>query len=66
MEVCVRNPGPIAEVAIRKAAPNMTERLGLAAGVVLLLIRQDSFSVGQRGLPVIIGQRREIPKTRFW
>jgi hypothetical protein len=43
-EVWVRKPGPMAEVAIKKAAPNRTERLGLLAGrsrvtlAVLLLI----------------------------
>ena len=32
VEVWVRKPGPMAEVAIRKAAPKSTERLGFAAG----------------------------------
>ena len=27
VEVCVRNPGPMAEVAIRKAAPSMADRI---------------------------------------
>ena len=32
VEVWVRKPGPMADVAIRKAAPNSTDMLGLTAG----------------------------------
>ncbi len=30
--VCVRNPGPTADVAIKKAAPRITEPIDLFAG----------------------------------
>ena len=32
LDVWVKKPGPMADVAIRKAAPNSTDMLGLTAG----------------------------------
>src|SRR5688572_28525639 len=57
--VCVRNPGPTAEVAIRKAAPKMIEVNDLVLSG-LAIYRSDSDPVHAKGLVYLASNRVRV------